>query len=288
MSGKLKYLNKMIIADSHTGRKMYANLKELLSDERISGGSFEKYWYRNQQHLEYLIKDLAYSPSYRQFIRENEAETVVKRLVEEASMLKQMTSIPSLLRFVKNMKENMGNHTIVRIPASYSICFRGVSYEGVRGLMKANKRDGSDICVRYNRFPCFDSHDFAHESRYNRYFWFCRKDSSAWEAVQNLNIYSIKEDLPDIALPMVQYKDESGSMLVAYKDNELRYGYKIDENMKTNIYNIVILDESGSMEMIKRQAMNGYNLIYLLCTQSTITRLFPPNGMNYLTSRGKT
>lgn len=29
--------------------------------------------------------------------------------------------------------------------------------------------------------------------------------------------------------------------------------------MKTNIYNIVILDQSGSMQSIKRQAMNGYN-----------------------------
>lgn len=29
--------------------------------------------------------------------------------------------------------------------------------------------------------------------------------------------------------------------------------------MKTNIYNIIILDESGSMESIKAQAMNGYN-----------------------------
>lgn len=29
--------------------------------------------------------------------------------------------------------------------------------------------------------------------------------------------------------------------------------------MKTNIYNIVILDESGSMQMIKQQAINGYN-----------------------------
>lgn len=29
--------------------------------------------------------------------------------------------------------------------------------------------------------------------------------------------------------------------------------------MKTSIYNIVILDESGSMESIKQQAINGYN-----------------------------
>lgn len=29
--------------------------------------------------------------------------------------------------------------------------------------------------------------------------------------------------------------------------------------MKTNIYNIVILDQSGSMESIKKQSINGYN-----------------------------
>lgn len=33
----------------------------------------------------------------------------------------------------------------------------------------------------------------------------------------------------------------------------------IPETMKTSIYNIVILDESGSMSCIKQQAINGYN-----------------------------
>lgn len=31
------------------------------------------------------------------------------------------------------------------------------------------------------------------------------------------------------------------------------------KKMKTNIYNILILDQSGSMQSIKRQAINGYN-----------------------------
>lgn len=80
---------------------------------------------------------------------------------------------------------NGWNHKIY-VNKEKTFYINGKAYENIQGLR-------SNPCVLYdsNRFPCFDSHDYAHENRYDHYYLICESAEDA----QNLRRqYNRKKD----------------------------------------------------------------------------------------------
>lgn len=120
-------------------------------------------------------------------------------------------------------------HKLLRLADNCSLSILGHVFEGAEGL-KDYVREQSDssrpyILDRCQRFPCFDAEDYANEYRFYRNFLVCRDKQEAdknkkTKQMEQLSHFSdfclVSNDLPDSMRPMVYYKDESMSMMLAY------------------------------------------------------------------------
>lgn len=81
---------------------------------------------------------------------------------------------------------------------------------------------GIHVLEIYQRFPCFDSYDYAYEDRYFRNFFFSEKPFTQQEITRIAcmerggMLEFISDEMPDWSLPAIYYVDESDTMIVAY------------------------------------------------------------------------
>lgn len=115
-----------------------------------------------------------------------------------------------------------------RLPADCTLSIFGKIFEGIETIKDywRNQTDSSRpyIIERSERFPCFDSSDYAYENRYFWNFLICRSKREADRKAKDLaqlqvvggNFRLVSENLPTNMRPMVYFEDESTSMLLAY------------------------------------------------------------------------
>lgn len=81
---------------------------------------------------------------------------------------------------------------------------------------------GLHVLEIYERYPCFDSSDYAYEDRYYRNFFFSDKSFTNEEITRLAcmkrrgNLEFISDMMPDWALPAVYYVGERDKMIVSY------------------------------------------------------------------------
>ena len=103
----------------------------------------------------------------------------------------------------------------------------GQVFEGVEGLKDYVKEqtDSSTpyILDRCRLFPCFDAEDYATEYRFYRNFLICKDKQEADNKVMQMeklphfcDFCLVSNELADEMRPMIYYKDESSTMMLAY------------------------------------------------------------------------
>lgn len=183
----------------------------------------EENW-RKSFNTESLVRDLSNSVYYRKILKENSVEDVWDLLMQDAPSLELLKGRSKLRNAIRNVKENMGEATIIRLPWNAEIVVDGRVYRGIDSLKEYAKKTDSPVLCRSQRFPCFDSSDYMYENRYYRNFWFCKQDPVMSELISSLeeprcNYCFLKENLRKEALPMVYYKDEEKTLLFGYNEN---------------------------------------------------------------------
>ena len=114
-----------------------------------------------------------------------------------------------------------------QIPSGCTMSICGVVFEGIEGILDywRNQTDSSQpyIIERSELFPCFDAEDFATERRFYRNFLICHSKQEADKKVKSMeqlqasiNFCLANKNLPADMRPMVYFKDESTSMILAY------------------------------------------------------------------------
>jgi hypothetical protein len=173
------------------------------------------------------------------------------------------------------MKKN-----IITISCDEDITMMGHTFHGIRDI-KRYAREQTDASVpyileRYKLFPCFDDFDYASENRYFNNYLFCASKAEADEKkeafescpVSSCNFCLVGEKMPDNLFPMLYYEDECRRMKLAeccecdtskVDDMSEKSVVAGDDKAPMRIFNLIILDESGSMISILQQAVTGVN-----------------------------
>ena len=125
-------------------------------------------------------------------------------------------------------KEGISNiNQVLCLPDNCTLSIHGQTFEGAEGL-KDYVREQTDssqpyIVDRCQRFPCFDSEDYANEYRFYRNFLICHDKQEADDKLKRMkqlphsfNFCLVSDELPDDMRPMVYYADESMTLMLAY------------------------------------------------------------------------
>lgn len=77
---------------------------------------------------------------------------------------------------------------------------------------------GLHILEIYQRFPCFDSHDYAYENRFYRAFFFSEKPFTKEEITRLACMKHIfnPQAIAEWALPAIYHSGNSDEMIIAY------------------------------------------------------------------------
>ena len=151
--------------------------------------------------------------------------------------------------------------------------------EDMESYMRPQEGEKQDVFVNrvIESYPCFDSSDYLYENRFFRNY-IVRKHPIGEEEEERLeklpswdNYNKVTEQIPDDMLPVVYYKGDGDFMLVATakenndsqttKNSTTMTNETKDKSMetKTKVFNVIILDKSGSMSSIRKAAIDGFN-----------------------------
>lgn len=114
-----------------------------------------------------------------------------------------------------------------QIPSTCTLTICGVVFDGIDDILDywRNQTDNSHpyIIDRSQRFPCFDSEDYATERRFYRNFLICHSKQEADKKFKGMqqqqasnNYCLVNKNLSADMRPMLYYMDESQSMILAY------------------------------------------------------------------------
>ncbi len=116
--------------------------------------------------------------------------------------------------------------SLLQLPSDCTLSVSGVVFKGVDAILDYVRTQTDSarpyIIERSQRFPCFDSSDYAYENRYYRNFLICQSKQEADIKVvymkqlkEESNFRLANKSLPANMRPMVYFKDEDTSMVLA-------------------------------------------------------------------------
>ncbi len=169
-----------------------------------------------------IIENLEYSRYYRKLIKENDIDFIMKLLADESPTLKKYVDMLMFRNNIIELKDNLADFNITRLPITSKIVINKVTYNGAKNLESASQNIKDDVSNRWESFPCFDSYDYANENRCYNNYCFCSKNSQTWQRIMELkpqrqNFCLVGENMPKDVLPMVYMNDDEKTMLLAYK-----------------------------------------------------------------------
>ncbi len=230
-----------------------------------------------------IIRIVQYNICYRDYLRDNGVDALITLLIEEAPILNEYKRTLVKVREWGENPHCIGDYNIQCCHINSQFELYGYIFGGLNDFLTSYKDKGIYLNSEKDKYPCFDSYDRADENRYYiNYFLsdtsFTEKQIAEHSQIPHDGNYNMAtEGLQPHHLPMIYYKGEGLYMyLVTERKNNISKCYrnddaaalytnkqcnntKIQTEMKTTIYNLVILDASGSMSCIKRQAINGFN-----------------------------
>lgn len=202
------------------------------------------------RNLEYYITKLVlYNICYRDILRNYGFEELKQRMLAEAPRLANDSMAMKALETLRDFE--IAPFDIQCLPCDSVLSFFGIEVNGLQALKQAvgistqywhtnnpyllkgafrpgihrNKPEktikGLYIAEIYERYPCFDSDDYANENRYFQNFFISRtpfSDDKLLAYMKNkatTNVCMVRDDLSLQSLPAVYYVGEENYMLVA-------------------------------------------------------------------------
>lgn len=156
----------------------------------------------------------------------------------------------------------------------------GVEFHGVMELkeyaIKGEPKEGVYVGMDAELYPCFDSSDYAYEDRFFWNFVFARSKEKLQSKLASLkgmrqkapNYNKLTEGMApmvywqgDTVHPMLVLEEKCQCATEKREENENNQSQTVKNSnvMKTRVFNLIILDESGSMWCIKQAAINSVN-----------------------------
>ena len=199
----------------------FSCLESLLTQSDFNKQLPETYWHDSFNLKYHIVECLQFSPYYRKLIQGNTIDELIKILSDDAPSLTHYVDIDLLTKELKNLKKNISDFVLEKIPVDTKLLINGTTYNGARSLKTASLEKVASISNRWEPFPCFDSYDYANENRRYNNYCFCSKDSDQWKEVEKLklqdsNFCLVGEGLPKELLPMVYVNDEYKLMIYAH------------------------------------------------------------------------
>lgn len=141
----------------------------------------------------------------------------------------------------------------------------GVTFDGIDEIIRYGKnkeaKNGVYVGIDSKLYPCFDSSDYAYENRYYWNFVFAMSKvelEHKLEALKTAKIDTNYNKLTEELHPMVYWEGESRHNVLMTEETAASENVPGNE-LKTTIFNLIILDESGSMGCIRKQTIMGCN-----------------------------
>ena len=217
----------------------------------------------------------------RDAVRKSGALGLINLLWEMSDKTKEMGN--ALMTFIKKWGDKqLADYDIQLRSIHDDFTLLGHTFHGLEDMesyMRPKEGENQEVFVSCitESYPCFDSSDFLYENRFFRNY-IVRKHPIGEEEEERLeklpswdNYNKVTEQIPSDMLPVVYYKGDGDFMLVATekenkdsqttKNNTTMTNETKDKNMetKTKVFNVIILDKSGSMSCIRKAAIDGFN-----------------------------
>lgn len=167
--------------------------------------------------------DTVSSPEFR-----NETERFVNRLTTNDGwgMITRISEMGTFAIQSLSIPEDTQMKTMT-LPKWCTLTIGDMVFEGIDEILNYvyTQTESSQpyIIERSQLFPCFDYEDYANENRYFRNFLICRsmqeanKKNTKMKLLNEGNNFNlINNDLPADMRPMLYYKDDSTSMILAF------------------------------------------------------------------------
>lgn len=200
----------------------------------VIGNDCQKY------QIESIIR---YNKTFRDYLRSNGMDQLIHRIIER---IPQFAMTPELFSDAKEWFDESGlaNYDVIRLPINCKIHLLGCKFNGLDGLRKSVTHSVSFSCIQYansdidkaqpecclpninvlelyERYPCFDSDDYATENRFFRNYIVTQQDITPQLLRQivdletNDNYDLCTEKIPAELLPIVYYPGEGRYMFIA-------------------------------------------------------------------------
>ena len=94
-------------------------------------------------------------------------------------------------------------------------CYYNRCLSNLKTTQPNNNKSGIHIFKAFERYPCFDSHDFACENRYWQFYFFSHDKftESQLQELSKINIY-MNRPYPECSFPYIYYCGEGDEMLI--------------------------------------------------------------------------
>lgn len=194
----------------------------------------------------YIDKIVKYNIRFRDCLRENGIDGVIKMLIDEAPAIELETEALDYLKekWTNRMKEHIADYDIQCLPKDGPIRIGGCLFNGLKEIASQAEMSGCPnrlISTWYNRegyqqnpaglhigniwksYPTFDSFDDSDGRSYNNYVFSNQPLTEAmmnqyWEQIPYKSNYCmVHEHIPEALLPVLYWDGDSDNVLLATK-----------------------------------------------------------------------
>lgn len=196
-----------------------------------------------------LISSVRYDGLYRKIYREKGIEAMLEMVYYDSIDSLSEEEMQELRKAIEDYA--MGSYKIQVYSINQPITILGHTFSGLNDIIRhielssSNRRFSkglwctvplqfretggyADIHIGelYEKYPCFDAEDYANENRYYQNFIFRKQPvtqgdlEALYDLPQSTNFCKVTEQIPEDILPILYYKGEGSTMLLATKDDE--------------------------------------------------------------------
>ncbi len=191
-----------------------------------------------------LTEIVQYNVPYRDYLRENGIESLIKKVIEEVPELKdEQKALNHLQEWVK--KEKLATYDIQCYNIKDQITVMGHTFDGLKDIINHREIVGKEyykdfecyipqkvetysnihIGEIYENYPIFDSDDLSDNRTYQNYIF--RKKEITEQDMKNAftirhsgNFCMVHEQIPNDLLPILYYGGDGNHMLLASNKEE--------------------------------------------------------------------
>lgn len=203
-----------------------------------------RYFKKDGYGLEYRVPEmLQYNICYRDYLRENGLENLLKRIISDVpELVKEEKTIQSIIEWYGREGKKLAGYDIQCYNIKETITVLGHEFHGLEDViahrtaygrigysdLSINRcipkkhKSGLDVSEFYASYPIFDSYDIGDDRTYQNYVFTNKpiddeKLKEIAEIRHNYNYCMVHENIPEHLLPILYYRGDGDYMILAQK-----------------------------------------------------------------------